>query len=211
MLTTTRLDPPEAPMRSLIAIEFVTLDGVIQSPGGPDEDTSGGFAHGGWVRPYADPAQSAVVRKQMSLPFDLLLGRRTFEIWAPYWPAHADAWPEVQSATKYVASSTLTSHAWGPSVFLSGDVAGQVAELKRQPGPDLHVYGSADLLQTLLAHDLVDSLWLRIHPITLGRGKRLFEGGAIPAAFRMTESQVTTTGVILASYERAGDVESGSY
>jgi dihydrofolate reductase len=198
-------------MRQLIAIEFVTLDGVIQSPGGPDEDTTGGFAHGGWVRPYADPAQSVVIRRQMSLPFDLLLGRTTFEIWARYWPEHADVWPEVQTATKYVASNTLTAHAWGPSVFHGGDVAARVAELKRQPGPDLHVYGSANLLQTLLAHDLVDALWLRIHPITLGRGKRLFEGGAIPAAFRMTEGQLTPTGVILASYERAGDVETGSY
>jgi dihydrofolate reductase len=198
-------------VRQLIAIEFVTLDGVVQAPGGPNEDPSGGFAHGGWAGPYADPVQSSVIRRQMSLPFDLLLGRTTFEIWAPYWPEHADVWPEVQTATKYVASNTLTSHAWGPSVFLSGDVAGDVAELKQGPGPDLHVYGSANLLQTLLAHDLVDALWLRIHPITLGRGKRLFDGGAIPAAFRLMEGQVTPTGVILASYERGGAVETGSF
>jgi len=193
-------------MRRLIAIEFVTLDGVVQAPGGPDEDTSGGFAHGGWIRPYADPVQSALIRRQMRLPFDLLLGRRTFEIWAPYWPQHPDVWPEVQTATKYVASNTMTSHAWPPSVFLGGDVAGQVAQLKRQPGPDLHVYGSANLLQTLLAHDLVDALWLRIHPITLGAGKRLFAGGAIPAAFRLAEHRVTSTGVVLATYERAGAI-----
>ena len=192
-------------MRSVIVIEFVTLDGVVQAPGGPDEDPSD-FPHGGWIRPYADPVQSAVIRKQMSLPFDLLLGRTTFEIWAPYWPQHPDVWPEVQTATKYVASNTLTAHAWGPSVFLSGDVAAHVAKLKEQPGPDLHVYGSANLLQTLLAHDLVDALWLRIHPITLGRGKRLFAGGAIPAAFRVVESQVTSTGVVLVSYERAGAI-----
>ena len=198
-------------MRKLIVIEFVSLDGVVQAPGGPDEDPSGGFAYGGWVRPYADPVQSAVVRAQMSLPFDLLLGRTTFEIWAPYWPLHPEVWPGVQTATKYVASNTLTAHPWGPSVFLGGDVAGQVAELKRQAGPDLHVYGSANLVQTLLAHDLVDALWLRIHPITLGRGKRLFAGGAIAAAFRLTESQVTSTGVVLASYERAGAVETGSF
>ncbi|MBW6457155.1 MAG: dihydrofolate reductase family protein [Trueperaceae bacterium] len=196
-------------MRKLTAIEFVTLDGVVQAPGGPDEDTSGGFVHGGWIRPYVDPVQSAVIREQMSLPFDLLLGRRTFEIWAPYWPQHPDVWPEVQTATKYVASNSLTAHAWGPSVFLGGDVAGRVTELKRRPGADLHVYGSANLLQTLLKHDLVDAFWLRIHPITLGRGKRLFAGGAMPAAFRVTESQVTSTGVILVSYERAGDVETG--
>jgi len=194
-------------MRRVIVIEFVTLDGVIQGPGGPEEDTSGGFAHGGWIRPYADPVQSEVIRRQMNLPFDLLLGRRTFEIWAPYWPQHADVWPGVQTATKYVASNTLTSHAWGPSVFLSGDVAGHVAALKRHPGPDLHVYGSAQLVQTLLAHDLVDALWLRVHPITLGEGKRLFSGGSIPAAFRVTDSLVSPTGVVLVSYERAGEVE----
>lgn len=195
-------------MRKLIAIEFVTLDGVVQAPGGPDEDTSGGFAHGGWIRPYADAVQSAVIREQMSLPFDLLLGRVTFDIWAPYWPAHPDVWPEVQTATKYVASNTRTSDAWQPSVFLKGDVAAQVAALKRQPGPDLHVYGSANLLQMLFAGDLVDALWLRIHPITLGGGKRLFAGGAIPAAFRLAEHQVTSTGVILATYERAGAIPS---
>ena len=192
-------------MRSVIVIEFVTLDGVVQAPGGPDEDPSD-FPHGGWIRPYADAVQSAVIRKQMSLPFDLLVGRTTFEIWAPYWPQHPDVWPEVQTATKYVASNTLTAHAWGPSVFLSGDVAAHVAELKEQPGPDLHVYGSANLVQTLLKHDLVDAFWLRIHPVTLGRGKRLFAGGAIPAAFRVAESQVTATGVLLVSYVRAGAI-----
>jgi dihydrofolate reductase len=196
-------------VRRLIAIEFITLDGVVQAPGGPDEDTSGGFAHGGWIRAYADPVQSAVIRQQMSLPFDLLVGRVTFDIWAPYWPLHADVWPEVQTAIKYVASNTRTSDPWGPSVFLSGDVAAQVAALKERPGPDLHVYGSANLMQTLFARDLVDALWLRIHPITLGGGKRLFADGAIPAAFRLAEHQVTSTGVVLASYERAGAIPPG--
>lgn len=195
--------------RRLVVIEFVTLDGVMQGPGGPDEDRSGGFDHGGWIAPYADPVQSALIRKQMALPFDLLLGRTTFEIWAAHWPQHPDAWPGAMAATKHVASTTLTAHPWGPNAFLSGDVAGQVAALKRRPGPDLHVYGSATLVQTLLSHDLVDALWLRIHPITLGRGKRLFAGGAIPAAFRMTEGQVTSTGVVLAAYERAGAIPSG--
>ena len=196
-------------MRSVIAIEFVTLDGVIQGPGAPDEDPSGGFAHGGWIRPYADATQSALIQEQLSLPFDLLLGRVTFEIWAGHWPQRPEAWPGVQTATKYVASNTLTAHPWGPSVFLAGDVAAQVAQLKRGPGPDLHVYGSAKLLQTLFAHDLVDALWLRIHPITLGAGKRLFAGGAMPAAFRLTAHQVTPTGVVLATYERAGAIPSG--
>lgn len=190
-------------MRRLIVLEFVSLDGVVQAPGGEDEDTSGGFAYGGWIGPYADPVLEDVMKKQMSGPFDLLLGRKTFEIWAPYWPARADAWPGVMTATKYVASTTMTSHEWQPSVFLNGDVARQVAELKRQRGPDLHVYGSADLVQTLLKHDLVDALWLKIHPLTLGGGKRLFAHGTIPAAFEVTESAVTSTGVVVATYERA--------
>jgi dihydrofolate reductase len=193
-------------MRRLVAIEFITLDGVIQGPGGPDEDTSDGFEHGGWIAPYTDAAVGSIVRQQMDMPFDLLLGRRTFEIWAPYWPRHADVWPGANSATKYVASRTMTEHVWGPNAFLNGDVAAQVAEVKGRDGPDLHVYGSANLLQTLMAHDLVDAFWLRIHPITLGRGKRLFDGGSIPAAFRLTDSVVTSTGVIAASYERAGAI-----
>jgi dihydrofolate reductase len=198
-------------MRHLIVIEFITLDGVIQSPGRPDEDTSGGFVHGGWARPFADPVQFALIRKQMGMPFDLLLGRTTYEIWAPYWPERPEAWPGAHTATKYVASNTLTSHGWGPSVSLSGDVAGQVARLKEEPGPDLHVYGSGNLVQTLLTHDLVDALWLRLHPITLGHGKRLFERGAMPATFRVTDHHVTSTGVILVTYERAGEVETGSF
>ena len=192
--------------RKLIAIEFVSLDGVVQSPGRPDEDTSGGFVHGGWIGPYSDPVLSSVIKKQMDLPFELVLGRTTFEIWAPYWPLHADAWPGVNTATKYVASNTLTSHAWQPSVLLGGDVVEQVADLKRREGPNLHVYGSANLLQTLLRHDLVDVLWLKIYPITLGRGKRLFAGGAIPAAFEVTECTVTPSGVVAVNYERTGSI-----
>lgn len=189
-------------MRRVVAIEFITLDGVIQGPGGPEEDTSGGFTHGGWIRGFTDPILDTTVRRQMDLPCDLLLGRVTFDIWAPYWPEHADVWPGVMTATKYVASTTLTSHAWQPTVFLGGDVAEQVAALKQEDGPDLHVFGSAQLLQTLLAHDLVDALWLRIHPITLGTGKRLFADGTIPARFEVTEGAVTPSGVILATYER---------
>jgi dihydrofolate reductase len=193
-------------VRRVIAIEFISLDGVIQAPGGPDEDTSGGFAHGGWIRPYADPVLAAVIKKHMNLPFDLLLGRKTFEIWASHWPHHGDAWPSVNTATKYVASNTMTSHAWQPSVFIGGDLAAELAALKQRPGPDLHVYGSANLLQTLMRHDLVDAFWLKIHPITLGAGKRLFAGGSMPAAFRMTESAVTSNGVVVVNYERAGAI-----
>lgn len=197
-------------MRKLIVIEFVSLDGVIQAPSGPDEDTSGGFAYGGWTIPYSDPILGGVIRKRMNMPFDLLLGRKTFDIWAPYWPQHPDTWPGVNTATKYVASNTMTSGEWQPSVFLSGDVAGNITEIKQQQGPDLHVYGSGDLIQTLMKHDLVDAFWLYIHPVTLGSGKRLFAGGTIPTAFKVTDSQMTSTGVIIVNYERAGAVTAGS-
>src|SRR6478672_10481402 len=197
-------------MRKVIALEFVTLDGVIQAGGGPEEDTSGGFAYGGWQAPYSDDVLGTVMNRQMNMPFDLLLGRKTFEIWAPYWPHHADIWPGVNAATKYVASNTMTSHEWQPSVFLSGDIAEKVTQLKQQPGPDLHVYGSANLLQTLLKHDLVDELWLKIYPITLGTGKRLFGEGTKPAAYRVLKSNVAPNGVIVASYGRAGDVKTGT-
>jgi dihydrofolate reductase len=196
-------------MRKVIALEFVTLDGVIQAGGGPQEDTSGGFAYGGWQAPFSDDVLGTVMKRQMNMPFDLLLGRRTFEIWAPYWPCQ-NFWPGVNSATKYVASNTLTSHEWQPSVFISGDIAEKVSKLKQQPGPDLHVYGSANLLQTLLKHDLVDALWLKIYPLTLGTGKRLFADGTIPAAFKVTDSKVSSTGVIIVNYERAGAVTTGS-
>ncbi|MCC6614082.1 MAG: dihydrofolate reductase family protein [Anaerolineae bacterium] len=197
-------------MRKVIALEFITLDGVIQAGGGPEEDTSGGFAYGGWQAPYSDDVIGTVMNRQMNMPFDLLLGRKTFEIWAPYWPQHADRWPGVMKATKYVASNTMTSHEWQPSVFLGGDVAEKVSQLKQQPGPDLNVYGSANLLQTLMKHDLVDEFWLKIYPLTLGSGKRLFVDGTIPAAFKVTESQVSPSGIIIVNYERAGAVNSGS-
>ncbi len=144
------------------------------------------------------------------MPFDLLLGRKTFELWAQYWPQHNDIWPGVNSATKYVASNTMTSHGWQPSVFLSGDIAEKITKIKQQEGPDLHVYGSANLVQTLLKHDLVDAFWLKIFPITLGGGKRLFAEGTITAAFKVTESTVTSKGVIIVNYERVGAVPTGS-
>jgi dihydrofolate reductase len=197
-------------MRKVIVLEFVTLDGVIQAGGGPEEDTSGGFAYGGWQAPYSDDVIEAVMQKQMNMPFDLLLGRKTFDIWAAYWPHHADIWPGVNPATKYVASNTMTSHDWQPCVFLSGDIAEHVSNLKQQPGPDLHVYGSANLVQTLMKHDLVDAFWLKIYPLTLGSGKRLFADGTIPAAFKVTEGHVSPTGIVLVNYERAGAITTGS-
>ena len=169
-------------MRKIIVLEHISLDGVIQAPGGPDEDTSDGFAYGGWSAPFDDDAIGAAVKKMLDMPIDLLLGRKTFDIWAAFWPQHGDIWPNVNTATKYVASNTLTSSEWQPSVFLNGDVAKKVAELKQGEGPDLHIWGSGNLLQTLMKHDLVDNFWLMIYPIALGEGKKLFAEGTIPAA-----------------------------
>jgi len=197
-------------MRKVIVLEHISLDGVIQAPGGPDEDTSGGFAHGGWIVPYSDAILGTALRKQMNMSFDLLLGRKTYEIWAPYWPHHADVWPGVNAATKYVASNTRTSGEWQPSVFLSDDIAEKVVKIKHQQGPDLHVWGSGNLIQTLLKHDLVDVFWLMIYPITLGAGKRLFADGTIPMAFKVTENIVTSKGVLVVNYERAGAITTGS-
>lgn len=194
-------------MRKITVLEHITIDGVIQAGGGPDEDRSDGFAYGGWAGPYSDETLEAALMKMMNSPFDLLLGRKTFASWAGFWPQHGDFWPSVNTATKYVASHTMTSSEWQPSVFLSGDVAKKVAELKQQPGPNLHVWGSSDLLRTLMKHDLVDTFWLLIYPITLGSGKRLFADGTIPAAFELTESIVAPNGVIHVTYERAGEVK----
>jgi dihydrofolate reductase len=197
-------------VRKIIVLEHISLDGVIQAPGGPEEDTSGGFAYGGWISAYSDEALGTALRKKMNLPFDLLLGRKTFDIWEPYWPQHADQWPGVNMATKYVASNTRTSSQWQPSVFLNGDIAEKVAKIKEQPGPDLNVWGSGNLLQTLIQHDLVDAFWLMIYPVTLGGGKRLFADGTIPAAFKVTESIVGPSGVIVVNYERAGTITTAS-
>ncbi len=197
-------------MRKVIVLEHISLDGVIQAPGGPDEDTNGGFAHGGWTAPFSDATLGTLLRRQMNLPFDLLVGRTTFEIWEPYWPHHANVWPGVNTATKYVASNTRTSSKWQPSVFLNGDIAVKVAKIKQQQGPDLHVWGSGNLIQTLIKHDLVDAFWLMTYPITLGVGKRLFADGTIPAAFKVTEGEVTPSGVNVMNYERAGTITTGS-
>ena len=193
-------------MRKVIVLEFVSLDGVIQAPGGPEKDTSGGFEYGGWINPHSDAVSSAAITKQMNMPFDLLIWRKTFDIWAQFWPQHNDLWPAVNTATKYVASNTMISHEWQLSVFLNGDIAAKISKIKQQEGPDLHVYGSANLIQTLLKHNLVDAFWLKIFPITLGSGKRLFADGTIPAAFKVTESTVTSKGVTIVNYERAGGI-----
>ncbi|MRS63696.1 dihydrofolate reductase family protein [Larkinella terrae] len=193
-------------MRKIIVISMITLDGVLQGPGGREEDTSGGFEYGGWSAPYGDEVMGSIMEKLMQ-PSDLLLGRKTFDIWAGYWPQHTDFWPSINDVTKYVVSTTLTTSDWQNSVFL--DSLAEIEKLKNSEGSDLKVWGSGDLIQSLLKHDLVDELWLQIHPLTLGQGKKLFENGPIPAAFTVAESVVTPNGVFIANYKRAGDVKTG--
>ena len=198
-------------MRKVIVVTFVTLDGVMQAPGGPQEDTDGNFKYGGWGVPYFDERGGAIMHEQMTTPRDLLLGRKTYEIFASYWPAHESEWPGINSSTKYVVSVTRTDSLWDNTVFIKDNVVEEILRLKQQNGPDLHVYGSSQLLQTLFKHDLLDELWLKIFPITLGTGKRLFGEGTIPAAFKLTHSEATPSGVMVANYERAGDVKTGSF
>lgn len=197
-------------MRNIVVLEFITLDGVIQAGGGPEEDTSGGFKYGGWQAPYSDEVLGNVMAEQMREPFALLLGRKTFDIFASYWPQHADHWPGINEATKYVVSRTLRQHDWSNSVFINGDAVEEIKRLKAGDGPALKVYGSGNLVQTLLKHDLVDQLWLKIYPITLGEGKRLFQDGTSAAAFTLESTTTTPSGVIVANYRRAGEVKTGS-
>jgi dihydrofolate reductase len=198
-------------MRKIIVLTFISMDGVMQAPGGPKEDTSGGFKYGGWTFPYFDDFSGKVMAEQMKQPFCLLLGRKTYDIFASYWPEHEDGWPGVNDVTKYVVSNTLTKPEWKNSHILSGDVVEKIKKLKQENGPDLHVYGSGNMVQTLLKNDLVDEFWLKIFPITLGKGKKLFEEGTIPAAFSLIETKTSPSGVIFANYERAGDIKTGSF
>ncbi|HYK47892.1 MAG TPA: dihydrofolate reductase family protein [Parafilimonas sp.] len=199
-------------MRKIIVLSMISLDGVMQAPGGPKEDRSGGFKYGGWTAPYSDEVYGKVVQEELR-PADYLLGRKTFEIWADYWPAHGDFWPGINEGTKYVFSKRMKKRdplitGWKNSVVLK-----RVADIKRiknSNGVDIQVWGSSELVQLLLKNDLVDELKLKIHPVTLGKGKKLFGNGAIPAAFKLTESIVTTTGVIIAHYKRAGKVKTGT-
>ena len=197
-------------MRKIIVLSFITLDGVMQAPGRPDEDTSDGFTYGGWAAPYfaeADEAAGEFIQKHMK-PADLLLGRKTFEFFASYWPEHADMWPGINDVKKYVMSSIMEKSDWKNSVFLKS--VDDIKKLKNSEGSDIQVHGSGNLTQTLLKHDLVDELWLKTFPITLGVGKRLFGEGTIPAAFTLTDSFITSNGVIFANYERAGEVKTGT-
>lgn len=196
-------------MRKIIVLSFITLDGVMQAPGGPEEDTEGGFEYGGWTAPYFDEAAGAEMTKQMEQT-DYLFGRKTFDIFEGYWPKsdHAEDWPGVNEGVKYVLSNTREKSDWKYTAFIK-DVE-EIKKVKESNGPDLQVHGSGQLIQLLLKHDLVDELWLKTFPVTLGSGKKLFADGTMPAAFTLTNTSVTPTGVIFANYKRAGDVETGT-
>lgn len=191
-------------MRKIIVGSFITLDGVMQAAGGPEE----GFKYGGWSAPYYDEALDKIAEKQKQPAKDLLLGRKTFEVFASFFPEHEDIWPGVNDVTKYVMSTTMEKSDWKNSVFLKSVEA--IKKLKESQGSDLQVHGSGNLVQTLLRHDLVDELWLLIHPLTLGTGKTLFADGTIPGAFTLVESTATPSGVIAANYKRAGEVKTGT-
>ena len=191
-------------MRKIIVSLFITLDGVMQAPGGGEEV----FKYGGWSAPYFDEVVDKILEEQQKKPADLLLGRKTFEIFASFWPEHEDIWPGINDMTKYVMSNTMTKSDWKNSVFPKS--LADIEKLKKTDGLDLHVSGSGELIQLLLKNDLVDELWLLIHPLTLGTGKKLFGDGTIPAAFTLTESLVSPTGVIIANYKRAGEVKTGT-
>lgn len=196
-------------MRELVVLTFISLDGVMQAPGGKDEDPSGGFDLEGWTVPYFEETMGKIVGKQMTPPFDLLLGRKTYDIFASYWPRQGND-PFMQSK-KFVVSNNEIDTDWEETIPIQDDVVAGIEKLKQQDGPMLQVHGSSNLIQTLFANDLVDELWLKIFPITLGKGKRLFREGTIPAAFELTESRISPSGVIIASYQRDGEVRTGSF
>jgi dihydrofolate reductase len=199
-------------MRNLIVLSFITLDGVLQAPGGPEEDTSGDFKFGGWSVGYFDETLGNAMGEQMGHPFDLLLGRRTYDIFAGFWPEATDETARaINSAKKYVVSHRPVSLDWEGTIPISGNVVEKINDIKAEDGPELQVHGSGNLIQTLLKHDLVDELWLKIFPVVLGSGKRLFADGAIPSGWEILKSQVSPSGVVVASYARAGDVKIGSF
>jgi len=199
-------------MRKLIVLSFITLDGVMQAPGGPEEDTSGGFKFGGWSVPYFDDFLGKTMSGQMDRPFDLLLGRKTYDIFASYWPRVTDETGRgINEATKYVVSHRPVDTDWKTTVLIDGDAVAKIKQLKAGDGPELQVHGSGNLIQTLLKHDLVDELWLKTFPVVLGTGKRLFADGTMPAGLSVVESSVSPSGVVVASYARAGGVKTGSF
>jgi len=200
-------------LRKLVVLTFVTLDGVMQAPGGPEEDTSGGFKYGGWTVGYWDDFLGNVMDAQMGKPFDLLLGRKTYEIFAGYWP-NAKNEPladRLNAARKYVVSTSLSKLEWNNSILITGEAADEIRKLKDQDGPEIQVQGSSNLIQTLLKNDLVDEFRLKIFPVVIGRGKRLLGEGTVPAGYRLLESKVSPTGVVVATYVRDGETKTGSF
>jgi dihydrofolate reductase len=199
-------------MRELVVLAFLTLDGVMQAPGGPEEDPSSDFEHGGWSVGYWDEQMDKAMDESMAPPFDLVLGRKTYEIFAAYWPNADEPGSEpLNDATKHVASTTLGELDWENSKLIEGDVADGVRALKEQDGPELQVHGSANLIQTLLEHGLVDEFRLKIFPLVLGKGKRLFDGGTVPAGLKLASSQVLPSGVIVADYRRDAEIKYGTF
>jgi dihydrofolate reductase len=199
-------------MRELIVYTFLTLDGVMQAPGGPEEDPEANFEHGGWSVGYWDEQMERAMGEGMSKPFDLVLGRKTYEIFASHWPQSDDPGAELlNSATKHVASTTLTELDWQNSRLIEGDVPDGIRALKDEDGPELQVHGSANLIQTLIAHGLVDEFRLKTFPLVLGTGKRLFGSGAVPAGLELTSSETTSNGVVMASYRTGADIKYGSF
>lgn len=200
-------------MRKLIVSTFLTLDGVMQAPGGPGEDDSGGFAHGGWSVSYWDELMGQVMGEATSTPFAMVLGRKTYDIMAAYWPnAPEEAGAKVfNDATKYVASRSRPALEWSNSVLIEGDAADGLAALKKEDGPELQVHGSGDLIQTLLRHNLVDEFRLWVFPVVIGSGKRLFADGTVPSALTLVDSKVSTTGVVIGTYQPAGEIVTGSF
>jgi dihydrofolate reductase len=200
-------------MRKLVVSTFLTLDGVMQAPGGPGEDDSDGFAHGGWSVNYWDGQMSEFMGAAMSVPFDLVLGRKTYDIFAAHWP-HAteeEGARPLNDATKYVASRSHPTLKWNNSVLIKGDAAEGIAALKKEDGPELQVHGSGNLIQTLLRHNLVDEYRLLVFPLVIGSGKRLFSEGTIPSGLKLVDSVVSTTGVVIGTYEPAGEIITGSF
>lgn len=194
-------------MRKITVLSMISLDGVMQAPGGPGEDTSGGFKYGGWTASYGDELFGKIIQEELK-PAEYLLGRKTYDIFASYWPHHADFWPGINDGTKYVLSQTMEKSDWKNSLFLHN--VADIKKLKNSEGSDIQVWGSSELVQLLLEHDLVDELRLKIYPLTLGKGKKLFDSGPMPAAFTLVESLATSSGVIIASYKRAGKVRTGT-
>jgi dihydrofolate reductase len=200
-------------MRKLLVTTFLTLDGVMQGPGAPEEDQSGGFAHGGWSVNYWDEMMGQVMDEATSTPFAMLLGRRTYDIMAAYWPNAPEETgaKTFNEATKYVASRSRPTLEWSNSVLVEGDAADGIAALKKEDGPELQVHGSGNLAQTLMRHDLVDLYRLWVFPVVVGSGKRLFADGTLPSALKLVDSKVSTTGVVIGTYEPAGEIVTGSF